>query len=150
MTSSRYSQSWCNRAVQRLSRQKHRAFQKARQNSSMKNWSIYKNIQKSCTEKCKKAYDNYVCDMVSDKSSCKKLFSFVKDKKFDSSGVARLKKDGTTHYDAPTKSEILKSQFLSAFTMEDTTSIPDLGTSDYPYTPEIKVHPNGVKKLLRT
>ena len=87
--------------------------------------------------------------MVSDKSSCKKLFSFVKDKKCDSSGVAPLKKDGTTHNDATTKSEILNGQFLSAFTMEDTTSIPDLGTSDYPDAPEIKVHPNGVNKLLR-
>ena len=80
MTSSRYSQSWCNRAVQRLSRRKHRAFRKARQNSSTKNWAQYKNIQKSCKEECKKAYNNYVSDMVSDKSSCKKLFSFVKDR----------------------------------------------------------------------
>ena len=115
----------------------------------MKNWARYKNIQKSCKEECKKAYNNYVSDMVSDKSSCKKLFSFVKDKICDSSGVALLKKDGTTHNDATIKSEILNSQFLSAFTMEDTTSIPDLGTSDYPDAPEINVHPNGVKKLLR-
>ena len=146
MTSSRYSQSWCNRAVRRLFRRKHRAFRKARQNSSIKNWARYKNIQKSCKEECKKAYNNYVSDIVSDKSSCKKLFSFVKDKKCDSSGVAPLKKDGTTHNDATTKSEILNGQFLSAFTMEDTTSIPDLGTSDYPDAPEINVHPNGVKK----
>ena len=88
MTSSRYSQSWCNRAVQRLSRRKYRAFWEARQNSSMKNWDRYKNIQKSLKEECRKASYNYVSEMVSDISSCKKLFSFVKDKKCDSSGVA--------------------------------------------------------------
>ena len=60
-----------------------------------------------------------------------------------------LKKDGTTHNDATTKSEILNDQFLSAFTMEDTTSILDLGTSDYPDAPEIKVYPNEVMRLLR-
>ena len=54
--------------------------------------------------------------MVRDESSCKKLYSFVKDKKCDSSGLAPLKKDVTTHNDATTKSEILNSQFLSAFT----------------------------------
>ena len=87
--------------------------------------------------------------MVSDESNSKKLYSFVKDKKCDSSGVAPLKKDGIPHSDASTKSEILNGQFSSAFTIEDTSSFPDLGTSDYPDAPEIRVHPNGVPKLLK-
>ena len=87
--------------------------------------------------------------MVNDASNCKKLYSFVKDKKCDTSGMAPLKKDGTTHNDATTKSEILNYQFLSAFTAEDTRSFPDLGASHYPDAPEITVHPNGVRKLLR-
>ena len=146
---SRYCQSWCNRTVRRLSRRKHRAFRKARQNSNKMNWTRYKNIQKTCKEECKKAYNDYVCDMVSDESSCKKLYSFVKDKKCESSGVAPRKKDGITHYDASTKSEILNGQFLSAFTMEDASTFPDLGTSNFPNAPEIKVHPNRVRKLLK-
>ena len=149
MTSSGYSRSWCNRNVRRLSRQIHRAFRKARLNSNRKNWTRYKNIQKACKDEYKKAYNNYVCDMVNDASNCKKLYSFVKDKKCDSSGVAPLKKDGTTNNDATTKSEILNGQFLSAFTTEDTRSFPDLGASHYPDAPEITVHPNGVRKLLR-
>ena len=87
--------------------------------------------------------------MVSDESNSKKLYSFVKDKKCDSSSVAPLKKDGIPHSDASTKSEILNGQFSSAFTIEDTSSFPDLGTSDYPDAPEIRVHPNGVRKLLK-
>ena len=43
----------------------------------------------------------------------------------------------------------MDSQFLSAFTTEDTRSFPDLGASHYPDAPEITVHPNGVRKLLR-
>ena len=80
--------------------------------------------------------------MVSDESNSKKLYSFVKDKKCDSSGMALLKKDGIPHSDASTKSEILNGQFSSAFTIEDTSSFPDLGTSDYPDAPDIRVHPN--------
>ena len=149
MTSSRYSQSWCNRTVCRLSRRKHGAFRKARQNSSKKNWTRCKNLQKSCKEECKKAYNDYVRDMVSDESNSKKLSSFVKDKKCDSSSVVLLKKDSIPQSDSSTKSEILNGQFLSAFTTEDTSSFPDLGTSDYPDAPEIRVHPNGVRKLLK-
>ena len=87
--------------------------------------------------------------MFNDAPYCKKLYSLVKDKKCDSLGVAPLKKDGATHNDATTKSEILNGQFLSAFTTEDTRSFPDLGASHYPDAPEITVHPNGVRKLLR-
>ena len=130
-------------------RWKRRAFRKARQNSNRKNWTRYKNIQKACKDECKKAYNNYVCDMVNDSSNYKKLYSFIKDKKCDSSGMAPLKKDGTTHNDATTKSEILNSQFLSAFTTEDTRSFPDLRASHYLDAPEITVHLNGVRKLLR-
>ena len=75
--------------------------------------------------------------MVNDASNCKKLYSFVKDKKCDSLGVAPLKKDGTT------KSEILNGQFLSAFMTEDTRSFPALGANHYPDAPENTVHPNG-------
>ena len=63
--------------------------------------------------------------------------------------MAPLKKDGTTHNDVTTKSEILNGQYLSAFTTEDTRSFPGLGASYYPYAPEITVHPNGIRKLLR-
>ena len=63
--------------------------------------------------------------------------------------MARLKKDGIPHSDASTKSKILNGQFSSAFTIEDTSSFPDLGTSDYPDAQEIRVHPNGVRKLLK-
>ena len=68
------------------------AFKKARQSNSIKDWTRYKNIQKSCKDQCRKANNEYVCDMVSDESNCKKLYSFVKDKNYDNAGVAPLKK----------------------------------------------------------
>ena len=60
-----------------------------------------------------------------------------------------LKRNGITHNDASTKSEILNGQFLSAYTTEETSSFADLGSSNYPDAPEITVHPNGVRKLLK-
>ena len=74
--------------------------------------------------------------MVSDGRN-KKLYSFVKNKKSDSSGVASLKKDGNTVGDARGKAE------------EGDSPIPNLGTSSNPDAPNIQVGRNGVVKLLR-
>ena len=87
--------------------------------------------------------------MVSDGSNKKKLYSFVKNKKCDSSGVASLKKDGNTVGDAKGKAEVLNSQFSSVFTEEGDSPFPNLGTSSTPDAPNIQVGRNGVMKLLR-
>ena len=43
----------------------------------------------------------------------------------------------------------MNGQFLSAFIKEETPSFPDLGTNAYPDAPEIRVHPNEIRKLLK-
>jgi hypothetical protein len=48
-------------------------------------------------------------------TSSKKLYSFIKSKKCDGSGVAPLKKDGKTYTDASEKAELLNEQFSSVF-----------------------------------
>ncbi|KAH3801311.1 hypothetical protein DPMN_154959 [Dreissena polymorpha] len=57
----------------------------------------------------------------------KMLFSYVKSMKSDSSGVAPLKKDGSTYSDASAKAKILNDQFSSVFTKENCENLPDLG-----------------------
>jgi len=148
MTSTRYSQPWCNRTIRRLSRRKKRAYKRARKSNSEKDWTTYKTIQKATRTECKTAHNKYVHDLVTDDNS-KKLYTFVKNKKCDGSGVAPLKRDGVNHVDPPTKAEILNDQFTSVFTKEDTESpLPDLGESPYPDAPQIHVTENGVRKLL--
>jgi hypothetical protein len=39
---------------------------------------------------------------------------------------------------------------LSAFTTEDTTTMPSKGQSPHPTMPEIKINPNGEIKLLKS
>ena len=87
--------------------------------------------------------------MVSDGENKKKLYSFVKNKKCDSSGVASLKKDGNTVGEARGKAEVLNSQFSSVFTEEGDSPIPNLGTRSTPDAPNIQVGRNCVMKLLR-
>ena len=148
-TSTRYSQSWCNRTIRRLSRRKRRAYRKAKRTNKYKDWARFKSLQKTNRKECKRAHDDYVNSMVTDGGNKKKLYSFVKNKKCDSSGVASLKKDRLTVGDARGKTEVLNSQFSSVFTNEDDAPLPDLGTSSTPDAPNIQVGRNGVMKLLQ-
>ena len=148
-TSTRYSQSWCNRTIRRLSRRKRRAYRKGKRTNKDKDWARFKSLQQTNRKECKRAHDDYVNTMVSDGGNRKKLYSFVKNKKCDSSGVASLKKDGLTVGDARGKAEVLNSQFSSVFTKEDDAPLPDLGISSTPDAPNIQVGRNGVMKLLQ-
>ena len=75
---------------------------------------------------------------------------YIKSKRQESTGVAPLKnKDGFIHSDSSSKVEILNDQFVSAYTREDKSNIPKKGTSDHPTMDSIRVHRNGVLKLLR-
>ena len=90
----------------------------------------YKKVQKDAQNICRNAHNDYIRNMVSEPGSKnKKLFSYVKGMKCDSSGVATLKRDGTNYSEACDKTEILNDQFASAFTSEDHSNMPSMGNS---------------------
>ena len=150
MTSTRFSQPWINRNVKRLSRRKKKAYRRAQQTNSHEDIEKYKNLQKETQFYCRKAYNNYVEDLVSgDDSNPKKLWSFIKAKKCDSSGISPLRRDGVAHSDPQVIANILNNQLASAFTEEDTSSLPSLGPSPFPDVPAFEISTAGVKKLLR-
>ena len=111
---------------------------------------IRKAIDKSCTQsECNSAYNNYVSDMITGDSICKKLYSFIKGKKCDNSGISPLKEDGVLHGDPKRKAELLNKQFSSVFTTEGDSDIPDMDQSNTPDAPDITVQEKGIHKLLK-
>ena len=68
-------------------------------------------------------------DFSSYSSNNKKLFSYIKNMKYDSSGVAPLKKDDINYSELTDQVAILNEQFVSAFTKEDNTLMPSMGPS---------------------
>ena len=128
LTSKRFNQPWTNRNVKRLSRRKKKAYNKARATKKKSDWIYYKELKKECQRESRKAYSSHVNTLVSEDQTGnpKKLYSFIKSKKCDTSGVAPLSSNGTNHSDSVKKSNILNDQFTSVFTSEDTTSIPRL------------------------
>ena len=113
-----------NTEIKRLSRRKQNAYNKAKASKKTKDWDHYKSIKKKCQIECRKAYNNYVSTMLNNdiKSSPKCLWSFIKSKRCDSTGVAPLSKGGNSHSGSLEKANILNNQFTSVFTEEDTTN----------------------------
>ena len=87
-----------------------------------------------------------LCDDVD--SNPKRFWSFIKSKRCDNSGVAPLMKDGILQSDGTVKANLLNNQFVSVFTDEDTSSLPDLGRSPHPPVPSFVIKCEGVQKLL--
>ena len=77
----------------------------------------------------------------------KKLFAKFKDIKCESSCVAPLKKDGISYSEPMDQVEIMNEQFVSAFSKEDKTSMPTMGTSTANAAPPVNIQVNGAKKL---
>ena len=80
----------------------------------------------------------------------KSFWQFIKSKKTETSGVSPLRgKDGLLYSEPNTQANILNEQFKKAFTTEDTSSMPNKGTSPHPTMPDIFISNNGLLKLLK-
>ena len=62
--------------------------------------------------------------------------------------IGTLKSDGSIAETAESKTNMLNKQFISAFTKEDLSNIPDKGQSPYVPINEIIINENGVRKCL--
>ena len=121
MSSTRHNKLWITAKIKRLSRRKKRAFKKAQCSGTADDLKRYKDLQKEQHYECRKANQAYVRDTVKDNP--KKLYSFIKWKRSDSTGISHLKCDGVTHNDPSKKATILNKQFTGMFTTEDTADV---------------------------
>ena len=75
---------------------------------------------------------------------------FVKNTGQEATGVSPLNnKDDFLKSDSTSKANIINDQFVSVFTKEDNSSLPDKGPSPYPSMPNIEVNWKRLHKLLK-
>jgi len=148
MSTSRFNQPWITRNIKRMSRRKKRAHRKAKHSDCDTDKARYKDLQKETQHACKKAYNSYVKDIVTEKNP-KKLYTFINGKRCESSGVPVLKKGGIGFSDPATKASILNEQFSSVFTQEDTSHIPTIDGTPYPTMKPFTITTHGILQLLR-
>ena len=150
MSSTRFNQPWINRHLKRLSRRKKAAYNKARRTKLDSDWLRYREFKKMMQRDSRNVYNKFINDMICGDMSTNpnKFWSYIKSKLCDSSGVAPLMKDGILHSESRVKANLLNDQFVSVFTREDSSSLPDLGDSPHPDVPAFEVSIEGVQKLL--
>ena len=152
MTYTRYNQLWITRELKQLTRRKKRAFKKARKSKQAKDIKKYGKLKASTKKACKSVYSTYINNIVDPETAenPKKLWSFIKSKKTDNTGVAPLRaKNGITCSDTEMKVNTLNEQFVSVFSKDEVVSTaPDMRSSPRPTMNHIQVSQEGVFKLL--
>ena len=155
-TSTRFNQPWVTRKVKQLNRQKQRAYNKAcscHRQHKKRLWARYNLLKKKMQRVCKEAYTNYINTIICPdlQSNPKRFWSHISSKRCDNNGVAPLRGPrGAIYTGSKDKANILNQQFCSVFNKEeDSSSLPDLGSSSFPSIGHIEVTTNGVIKLLK-
>ena len=142
-------QRWINCHIRHLSQRKQRYYNRARVSGSQSDWDSYKIVKKELLGECRKAYSNYINNLVSedDSPTSKKLWSFIKKQKCDHCGVASLEDCGSIHNEPQKKANILNKFFVSVFTKDD-SSLPELNSDPIPSMESIEIHTERVWNLL--
>ena len=101
-------------------------------------------------KECQQAHRKYLSDTLDSTSGRikKNLWSYVKSKRRDQVSIPSLEVNGITVSDAQGKAELFNQQFTSVFTNENTSALPDLGTSPFNTIVMDDIHVDGVAKLL--
>jgi len=83
-------------------------------------------------------FNQYASTLIDPNSNAitKRLWSYIKSKKVDHTGVGTLR--GSTYTDSQDKAQLLTDYFTSVFTQEDTSHIPEL--NDIEYISDISAH----------
>ena len=150
MSKTKYDLPWITREARHLIRQKKTAHKKAKTSKRNRDWAKFRKLRKLLQLNLRKAYNNYInhlLDPTEDKNS-KNFWRYMKSMRKDHTGVAPLKSPAGLASDARDKAEILNHQFMSVFTREDTTTLPEKEPSPYPAMPNIQISVFGVQKLL--
>ncbi|XP_063400034.1 uncharacterized protein LOC134684660 [Mytilus trossulus] len=90
----RQSHPWMNTQLRRLSKQKQRAYSKAKLTNSTKDWKQYINIKAELQRESTRAHTKFMQNIVSDElyKNPKRFWSYIKSRKQESSGITSLKK----------------------------------------------------------
>ena len=124
-----------------------------------------KSLKHLIQSQSRKAYWDYVEDLITPKkenspdenlSISKKFYTFIKHMKTDSTGIKTLKKNGSTITDPEQKADLLNNHFFSVFSQQIPMKLSALCkyfTNLFPNhendMPEIQVTEKGVLKLLQ-
>jgi len=134
--------------VKWLTRKKQCAENRAKQINHPDNWSTYFEIKRLLTQQeCRKAYNNYISSFIDSENNCtKKLWSFIKSKRLDQTGIGPINYKRDIHTDSLSKANAFADYFASVYAPDNPSNISTLEGEPFP---EIHPIPEGVTRLLQ-
>ena len=150
---------WVSDHTKKLIRKRDKIFGKAR-NGNKKAKDKFKALKHKIQKKIREDYNKYINSIILDDTEAysaqskptntKKFYSFIKNLKRDSTGVAPLKENGILTSDSTKKADILNRQYQSVFTQDKDIDSQDLPPPErqLPTMPDIQISLEGVTKLL--
>jgi hypothetical protein len=146
-TSNKINKCWFNTKLKKLCKQKENLFKKYKATNSQRLHKKYLKI-KHLTQKLSRQLQNEYVNNIITKDNNKNLWSFIKSRKMETTGIAPLRgQDNKTYNDNETKANILNTHFASSFSKPGDKEI----SINLKYTDElgnINIDENGINKLL--
>ena len=148
---------WIDKKVRSLIRRRQKLFQRMRKTRNETDVRKYRECKRILQKSERQSYWSYVNNIIEvgdQDSACqpkqKRLWSYIKSLRKDSSGIAPLKDNGRLFNSPTDKTNILNHQYHSVYTQEDPSSAtPDPDGTPLPDMDNITVTEQGVKKLLQ-
>ena len=144
---------WIGKDLAKKIRRRDKAYARCRYSGRIDDENKFQDLKKEVQRELRRAYWNYVEEIVTPQesdpssfSSMKRFWKFIKYKATDFNGVASLKVDGKLINEPKLKAEALNNQFQSVFTNE--TEFINQLPRRAPTMPNIHISTSGVLKLL--
>ena len=127
MSSSKSWLPWISTTTKRLIRNKQIWYKKAKARNDEQTWKKYKEIKRVAQNQCRRSHEDYVKDLITDDTSNKKFWTYIKSQRQEKTGVSDLLKDNRLVSDPKDKANVLNEQFCKVFSTPDPAP-PDTST----------------------
>ena len=109
---------------------------------------FYKTLRNKIAKEVRRSHTKYLNEVVggSLQDNPKTFWSCARLMKTENINIPPLKLDGKLHATDPAKATALNSQFKSVFNVEDSSNIPNKGSSPYPDINHLEIGLEGVAK----
>ena len=142
---------WITTQLKRMIRKRERLFKKARRSKLASHWQSYKSHRNLVKKQIQQAHESYVNEVIGgslEEGNAKAFWNYVKLKRTESIGIPSLRDGDRVISSNSGKASVLNSYFKSVFTAEDTSTIPNKGTSPLPDIDDISFAAAGIAKQL--
>ena len=120
---------WITRQIKRMMRKRERLFKLARSSKRALHWQLYKKYRNFVKRQIHLAHSNYVNEVIGGSLKIgdgKAFWNYIKLQRTESIGIPPLQVGDNVFDSNEGKADILNKHFQSVFTLEDTSSLPQL------------------------